>query len=190
MVNVKKAFSALIILVLLIAFAGTVFYYNSVVSGDNSKIESLKNEISNLTSQVANMSSQITNLTSQITDLTSANLVTALGIKDTHNPLLQYNFLLVTGSVNNTGKAMAYNAGLYVVAYAADGSLLVNMTLPVGGGWFGTDAEINAYVSNRFGVSSMELRSLFGGQATNVLLAIFHEGVVSNWTVKPVWTNS
>ncbi len=190
MVSFKKAYSALIIVVLLIAFAGTVFYYSMLVNNDKSKIESLKNEVTNLTSQVADMSSQITNLTGQITDLKIANLVTALAIRDTHNPLLEYNFLYVTGSVNNTGKAMAHNAGLYVVAYATDGSLLVNMTLPVGGGWFGTDAEISAYVSNRFGASSMELTNLFGGQATNVDLAIFHEGIVSNWTVKPVWTNS
>ena len=65
------------------------------------------------------------------------------------------------------------------------------MTVPLNGGTFGTNAEINSYLEkNNGGVSSLQLGLLYSGQTATIDLNIFHEGYVTNWTVTPVWTNS
>lgn len=83
----------------------------------------------------------------------------------------------------------AYNAGLKVIAYAANGILEINMTVPLDGA-FATDNTIansaksyfSAFYPLRFGNAYVN-----GNTAVNI--DIYHEGVVSNWTVTPVWTN-
>ena len=120
----------------------------------------LNNKIVNLKDEIANLNSQISNLTGQVTNLKSAYLVAALGAAEIpYNSSLNwgptpYNHLYITGSVNNTGEGTAYNAGLRVVAYYADGTLGVNMTVPLSGGIFGTDAATQSYVSTNYGSSS------------------------------------
>ena len=100
----SKAVSVLVVAILVVsAIAGTIFYYNGVVSDGNSEIALMKsnianliNEITNLNNEIINQSSEIANLNSQIsnlqgqlanlndqaTKLISANLVTALGITE------------------------------------------------------------------------------------------------------------
>lgn len=145
-------------------------------------------------------------------------LVTALNIVEMENNSMNmamfpeiettyfYDCLWIKGSITNTGKETAYNAGLKVIAYDAKGTLQINMTVPLTNGAFGTSNATNAFVLNhhRIGtytkfeaspwkvdnIGSMELGSLNSGQTANVTLAILHEVTVSNWTVTPVWTNS
>ena len=187
------AVSVLIVATLFVcAIAGTIFYYNGVVNDKNSKIASLNNEIANLNSQISNLKGQLTNLTGQTTNLTSAYLVTALGVAEVPfnspdnmpTPLL-YNHLYIEGSVTNTGETTAYNAGLHVDAYAANGTLLINMTVFLGDGTFGTDPSTDIY-----GVGGTQLGSLGSGQTATIDLSIFHEGTAINWNVTAVWTNS
>jgi hypothetical protein len=195
MENIIKTKSAFVISMLFVALiAGTVIFFSEVLNNKNSKIDSLNNEITDLNNEIANQTSQISSLKGQIIILTSANLETALGVTDvpydsSHNmpsPLL-YNHLFITGSVNNTGKGIAYNAGLNVVAYAANGTLEINMTVSLVGNsaTFGTDAATAIY-----GNDSLHLGNLFSTQSADIALGIFHKGAVSNWTVTPVWTNS
>ena len=197
------AVSVLIAILFVSAIAGTIFYYNGVVNDRNSQIASLNNEI-------ANQNAQISNLTAQVENLTSAYLVTALGATEiplgateiiSNNPFgidfpfqNMYNHLYITGSVTNTGVGTAYNAGLHVVAYDATGTLEINMTVPLGYdqyGAFGTDAAIDSWIlSSPYGLSSLQLITLDSGQNMPIILNIFHEGTVTNWTITPVWTNS
>jgi hypothetical protein len=186
------------------AVAGTIVYCNAVIKDANSKIASLNGQIANLNSKVSNLKGQAANLNSRLINLTSANLVAALGVTevpyDSPNnfptPLL-YNHLYISGSVSNTGEGIAYDAGLHVVAYAANGAVEVNMTVPLDGTVnvtgsentdfapvFGTDAATQIY-----GNDSLQLGNLYGGQTASISLGIFHEGVVTNWTVTPVWVD-
>jgi outer membrane murein-binding lipoprotein Lpp len=176
------------------AIAETIFYYSGKINDSNPKIANLNNEIANLNSQISNLESQLRNLTGQLTNLTSAYLVTALGVTDVpysypQMPINQpYNHLYISGSVTNTGKGTAYNAGLNVVAYD-NGTLEINMTVPLGDGVFGSDTKTNGYVTSNFGNSSLQLGILYSRQTATIDLAIYHEGTVTNWTVTPVWTN-
>jgi cell division protein FtsL len=208
--NKRKAISALIVAILFVsAITGTIFYYNGIIDSKNSKITSLnneianlKNEMANLTSQISNLKGQVANLSGQVTNLTSANIETALGITEVpydspHNmpSPMQYSHLHITGSVNNTGQGTAYNAGLDVVAYDADGALLLNMTVPLdNGAVFGTDTQINSYLTdNYYSLSSTQLSILYSGQTATIVIDIFHEGTFSNsssYKIMPVWTNS
>jgi hypothetical protein len=134
-----------------ILFAGTIFYYSWVVNDGNSQIASLNTQITNHNSEIANQKNEISNLTVQILSLkgqaaklsylTSANLVTTLGITEVPGGSSSYmgglvstpvpfNYLFIEGSVINTGDGTAYNAGLHVVAYSANGTLEINMTVP------------------------------------------------------------
>ena len=208
--KINKATAALIVAILFVsALAGTIIYYNNILNDKNSKIALLKtqianlnnetanqnNRIANLTSQISNLASQVANLTGQATKLTpqTANLVTALNVFDgpaSTVKFLPFNCLYTSGSVTNTGKGTAYNAGLQVIAYTSSGILLINMTVPLGNHWYGTDSTTDVYVSSTGGNGSLQLGSLDNGQTANVILNIFHEGSVSNWTVTPVWTNT
>jgi hypothetical protein len=177
--KIRIAIIALIVAILFTsAIVGTVFYYDG--------------KISNLNSQISNLKSQLTNPT----NLTSANLVTGLGItKVPYNiPAFPYNFLDITGSVTNTGKSTAYNAGLNVVAYNATGALGINLTVSLSSGTFGTDKATDAYVSRYYpsNSSSQFEKILDSGQTHTISINILYEGNVSisNWTVTPVWTNS
>lgn len=183
----KKIIAILVLITILFAssIAGTLFYFNGVVNSENSKISSLKGEITN-------QNSQLSNLTAQVTNLTTVNLVASVGINEIlSNP---YNYLNITGSVNNTGEATAYNAGLLVVAYTATGTLEINMTFPLDTGEiFGADAAINSWISSYYYgyyALSLPLGDLGGGLTTPIDLGIYHEGTVTNWTITPVWTNS
>ena len=205
------AVSVLIAILFVSAFAGTIFYYNSVLNQKDSQIANQNNEIANLTSQISN-------LTAVITNLTSANLVTALNVTEEPNnsDLVQmfpsipvtsvpYDSLWINGSITNSGHVTAYSAGLHVLAYASDGVLEINMTVPlVTNAVYGTDGATDALIlsnprlsegndigSVHFGqIGSLQLGSLAVGQTGNVFLAIYHEGTVTNWSVTPVWTNT
>ena len=193
--KIKIAISVLIVAILFVsAIEETVVYYN--------------NKISNLNSQISKLNDIITNLP-------TAHLVASLGIiemqgnestamgKPTPVP---YNYLQITGFVNNTGENTAFNAGLHVVAYCKNGILEINVTVPLSGGIFGADNATNAFVLSKYGSYnyalgvyvgySVTLGVLYGDQkadfGSNFFggLSIFHEGTVTNWTVTPVWTNT
>ena len=180
------------------AIAETVSYYNGEISSKKSKIALLNDKIANLTNQISN-------LNSRLADLTNAHLVAALGATEIpynspyNGVALPYNHLYITGSVTNTGEITAYNAGLHVVAYNSTGTLEINMTVPLTssgtmyGAVFGTDAATDNYVSSEYdmyGPSSTQLITLDSGQNRAIMINIFHEGNVTNWTITPVWTNS
>jgi hypothetical protein len=173
--------------------AGTVTYYNGVLEGKNSKIASLNTQIGSLTSQGTNLTSAKANPTSQLTNLTSANLVAELGVSEVSNTSSisrSYNRLFIEGSVTDNGQDEALNAGVHVLAYAADGTLEINMTIPLTHGEFGTNEAIYSYICSfdPYCASSPKLGNLSSGQSADVNLDIYHEGTVTNWTVTPVWT--
>ena len=171
-------------LIFVIIFAGVSSYYFYTIYNQDSKI--------------AQLNTQEQNLKGQITNLTTAYLKTALEENEiitsdyAATQSLPYNYLYVSGTVTNTGGGKAFNAGLHVTAYNAAGTLEINMTFPLSGGTFGTDSKIDAYATNSQwgGVSSLQLGNLAGGETVTSNILIFHEGIVSNWTVTPVWTNS
>jgi hypothetical protein len=105
-----------------------------------------------------------------------------------------FNDLYLNGSVINNGGGAAFSAGLHVLAYAANGTVEVNMTVPlVNGEWvYGTDATTDAYASNYYKsyLGSLQLETLKSGQTVTFDLSFYHEGIASNWTVTPVWTNT
>jgi hypothetical protein len=178
----------------------------------------LEQQVEKENSQISNLTCQVTNLRNEITNLTSANLWSMLNVTEEPNnsdlvqtfptiPVVSvpFNSLWINGSVTNTGHVTAYNAGLHVVGYASDGTLEVNMTVPlVTNAVYGTDTAIDALILNNprliegndigalhFGqIGPLQLGSLAVGQTGKVFLAIYHEGVVTNWTVTPVWTNT
>jgi len=166
----NKKFIPVAVLILALLLLGTVFYYNE----------------------------DITNRNSKGTNLDVANVIADLNITEIPRDYpynvpspLPYNYLYITGSAANTGEDTAYNAGLHVAAYNAAGELEINLTVPlVNGATFGSDAATEAYVSNSYANSSQQLGSLNSQQNLTIEVGIFHEGVVSNWNVTPVWTDS
>lgn len=197
MVSKRKAASVLAITILLCAFVATTIYLTTREAADQTH-GSIVNEQANLQAQISSLKKQLANLTEIINNLTSANLVASLethemlGAKSTYmgglvaNPLL-YNYVWIEGSVANTAKGNAYKAGLQIVGYTDDGILAVNLTVPFTGSTFGTDNATNAFVLETYGNSSLVLQTLDGDQRTNVNLNIFHEGLISNWSVTPVY---
>ena len=200
------------------AFSATIFYYNSLLNQRNSKIDSLNSQIINQNNIIANLTSQVANLSSVVHDLTSAKLVSTINVtEEPDNSDLMQQFpaipvtsipfysLWINGSITNAGHVTAHKAGLQVVAYSSDGTLEINMTVPfVVNAVYGTDDATRSLILNNprtgegndigsvhFGqIGSLQLGSLDVGQTANVFLVIYHEGIVANWTVTPVWTNT
>ena len=172
-----------VLLIFVVIFAGVLSYYFYAIFNQDSKI--------------AQLNTKKQNLEGQLTNLTTAHLATALQENEiitsdyAATKSIPYNYLYVSGAVTNTEGGKAFNAGLHVTAFSAEGILEINMSFPLTGGIFGTNSAIDAYVeSSRGGVSSLQLGNLAGGEPEEVNIQIFHEGVVSNWTVTPVWTNT
>ncbi len=200
--SVIKFLTVLGVLAVLFAsvIAGTIVYYNGVVKDRDAKISSLNSQIVDLNNELTNLSGKI-GVFGQA-NLTSPNLVTALGVTEiassssaTMQGTIEYNRLWISGSVNNTGEGTAFNAGLHVVAYAANGTAEVDLTVPLNNNdvvTYATDAATAAwaYGANGDNNPSYFLPSLGGGGTAIVGINIFHEGTVINWTVTPVWTNT
>lgn len=187
--KLRIAITALIVTILFVgAIAGTIVYYNAILSEKNSKISLLNSEIPKLNIQISNLKNQIVNLT-------SPNLVTTLTTQEIleFSPeypggphyTIPYNFVQITGTVTNTGGGTAYNSGMHVVGYDLNGVLVANTTVPLGSGYFGSDTKTNAYSTggSHFG-------KLDSGQIANINENIVHEGTAYNWTVTPVWSIS
>ena len=159
-------------------------------SSTPSPVSNKDNETPSLLSQISDLKNQLTNVTSIITNLTSANLVTSLGITEvtgnssnfrgTATPV-PYNYLFIQGGVTNTGEGYAYNAGLHVVAYTANGTLEINMTVPLG--------QSNTYVATTYPNNQPTLSTLHSLEGSSIGITIYTEDLVTNWNVTPVWTN-
>ena len=199
------AISVLIAILVVGAFVGTIFYFNSEIANLNSQISNIKSQLTNVTGQLAN-------LTSELTSLTSANLVTSLTVTEVPYNYNNYtghelfNYLYIAGNATNTGRGTAYNTGLHVVAYTATGILEIDMTVPLGAGGYGygvnnsTHALGTTYTPNSPHISLLSpdvpatpittLGSNPGFNVAFIYIAIYHEGTAANWTITPVWTNS
>ncbi len=186
----KIAISLLMIIALFVsAIAGTIYYYNGIINDRNSKINSLDSQIVNLNNEIANLSSKIGVF--GLENLTSPNLATKLGATEiAGNP---YNHLWISGTVTNTGEGTAFNAGLHVVASSVNGTIELNMTVPLNNNIvtnYGSGAvSSSAYIANGDNNPNYLLPSLAGGGTVVIGLNVFHEGTVANWTITPVWTN-
>ena len=135
------------VLVLVILFAGTIsvmiIYYNPLLASQNSKVTSLNAEINDQGAEISNLTSQVASFTAQ-----GANLTANLGVKEITNssvgPLeyLEFNTLFIKGTVANTGNIAALDAGLKIVAYSANSTLEINMTVPLvhGSNLYDTDS--------------------------------------------------
>ena len=195
--NKKIIIAAVLIAVLFVsAIVGTIFYYNGVVSDNGSKIASLNTRITNLNAQISILEGHA--------NIASSYLVTSLGIAEIPaqvglGGLQSYNHLWISGIVTNRGLSPAYHVG-FVFAYAANGKLEVNITVPLnplnnippsgGHEWVGTDAKINAWLVDNGDSSSLQLGNLDHGATAEVDIQIFHKDTVSSWTITPVCTNS
>ncbi len=188
------AITALAVAMLFVsAIAGTVIYYNTALNNKNSKIAFLQSQISNQNREIANLTSQI----DQEPNFTNPHIVAQLGVTEIGNgnalgdPYAwgDYWRLFIQGTAFNMGNNTAYNAGLKVVAYSGTGILEINMTVPLVNGYnYGTNSAIVSYLDN-YELGPLQLGNLTRGQYAIVDLDIYHEGVVANWTVTPVWTN-
>lgn len=185
MSKVRITTVTLIIAILFVSSLGYVIvYYDGKIDALNSKISMLNRTIDSFPKP---------NLTASLSvDEMLGNNSNAMG---TPTPI-PYNYLYITGSINNTGQGTAYNAGLNVIAFSANGIVEVNMTVPLSSeyfqnGIFGTDNATNTFISSKYGSSSLSLGVLDGKQTAYLgSISIVHEGLVTNWTVTPVWTNT
>jgi hypothetical protein len=209
--NIKiVAVSGLIAVLFVSSIAGTISYYNALLNSKQSKIASLENEIASQNSKIANLKSKVVHINAE-----EANLTLHLGVTEISNKTIQpsfesltYDALFIKGTVVNTGNLTAYDAGLRVAAYSANGTLEINMTVPLvhGGAFymgsdpyygdvidFGTDNATQALASeldSAIGSSdSLKLGVLGGGQTVPVNINILHEGIVTKWTISAIWTN-
>ncbi len=194
----KIAVTALVIAILVVsAFAGIAYYYNGLLANQDSKIASLNTQLQQQNNEIGNLTIQVSNLNQQISNLTTANLVPNLTIKEVakgynYGGTVPYNHLMISGSITNVGQGTAYNAGLQVMASASDGTLEINMTVPLlANAIYSTDNATMNFVGSHIGVYTQKLGYLLPNSSAYLTeIDIYHEGSVANWIVTPVWTNT
>jgi cell division protein FtsL len=190
--KVVKSVTFLVVTVLLITLLATTLYYNNLVSDKVSKISSLESQINNLNNEISSLKEKITGSKSQ-ENLTAPSLLTELGVTEIAGSEGLNNRLWIQGTVTNLGEGTAFNAGLHVVASSANGTIVLNMTVPLNNNSavsYGSQAaSLSAYVSNGDNNPSYFLPSLAGGGIAVVGINVFHVGIASNWTVTAVWTD-
>ncbi len=151
---------------------------NSRVADQNQQITGQEHQIADLNATINDLNNQITNLQGNLSKYT-AQLNTALGIKELVDNTTYAHYLYIRGSVTNNGVTEAYNAGLHVVGYGANHEVLIDMISSVEGGTFQSGFT-----------SAQTLSQLYPTQSASTMLAIYHQGTVVDWDITPVWTNS
>lgn len=184
MSKIRTAITALIVVVLFVSAIAETAIYNTALNNKNSKIVLLQSQISNQKKEIANLTSQI----AVQPDLSKPHLITELGVTELETDWGPSWRLFIQGSAYNMGNSTAYNAGLRVEAYSGTGILEINMTVPFVNGYnYGTDSSITSQLTQ---LGPAQLGNLTSDQAVMIDLDIYHEGVVTNWSVTPVWTIS
>lgn len=165
--------------VALVGMASLIFtVYIPQIDSQNSYIADQNRQIADLNATVGDLNNQVKDLQENLSKYT-AQLNTALGIKELVDNNTNVHYLYIRGSVTNAGVTAAYNAGLHVIGYGSNHEVLIDMTSPVEGGTFQT-----GFTSSQF------LSQLYPTQAQSTILAIYHSGTVVSWEIKAVWTNS
>jgi hypothetical protein len=156
-----------------------------------------------------NLKKQISTLDDELASYKTANLETALGITEIQTAIPSIrnspsidspdvgNFKVwsnvwITGSVFNSGKSMAYNAGLRVLAFENNSNLLMNTTVPLMSGTFSYN-DNESLIPDITQPTPFVFGNILSQQNTTVRISIYHEGTFSNSTTYeliPVWTNS
>lgn len=176
---------AVLLVITIASFTGALLYLYSQVNFRDSELvechttmdQQYQNE-AQLNSQINSLSTQIASLNGQIDNLKgvmTANLVTSLGIHeilnnatyDPNNPST-FNYLYITGTVTNTGVVTADSAALIIVAYQANGNMVANQTVTLGD------------------IAPEQVVTYPGNDG----ITVQHQGIATNWTITPVWTNA
>jgi len=166
-----------LIIILVIAIAGVVVYYNS--------------RLTDLNGQITTLNNQISGIKSQINSLNAPYLVTALGIHEINNGTfnvgngekINSNALSISGTITNEGKATAYQVGLQVVAQNFYGDTVINMTVPLEG--------VNGTASVPNGDNLPLTLSIDPTQSQPLLINILCQNdVPTSWTINPVCTTT
>jgi hypothetical protein len=187
-----KFVAILVVAVLLITLLFTILYYNNIVSDNNSKISALESQVNYLNNEIDGLMEK-TNGSSGAGNLTAPSLYTSLGVTEITGTNGLNNRLWIQGIVTNLGEGTAFNSGLHITAHSSNGTIVLNITVPLNNNnvvnYASKEASQSAYVSNGDNYPSYFLTSLAGGGTAVIGINVFHIGTASNWTVTPIWTD-
>jgi hypothetical protein len=176
--NKQISVNAMIVVVIIFvaAIAGTLIYFNQMITQKNSEIASLNAQLDVMNSQVSN--------------LNKPNLVTSLSIGVQQDATVSVNgvemtgnALYIDGSITNQGKTTAYNVKLNVVAKDVYGSTVVDMTVPVWGNF--VPGEDPSLLNSGNPVSINPIQTM-----NYVNIKILCQSVPVTWNITPVCANS
>ena len=144
---------------------------------------------------------QVYSFNQEINILKSANLTTALGIVEIPPHyysseiwwVSNFSYIWVTGWVFNSGAGIGENAGLEVLAFDKENSVLMNYTVPIVSDGVFSINENKTLIPYYQHLTPLEFGNVLGQQNATVRLSIFHEGSFPNSTryeINPVWENN
>jgi hypothetical protein len=156
-------------IVFIIGFIGLVAFYSNELDNRDSEIENLRIIVDDKDIQIVGLKSDlkanlsiIDNLNNQISDLKAANLVWTNFEVSTNG-----GFFIVSGFLCNTGEEPAYHTRFHIVAYAINGTKVIDGYPP---------AEIGTIGGKQI-ISTNNARAIYYGG-----------GLLANWTITPEWT--
>jgi uncharacterized coiled-coil protein SlyX len=157
--------------------------YSPQINSQAATIAEQGQQISHLNQTVTDLNGQVEDLQGQLQALReryTANIITALGVKDVSSTNSSLRHLFIQGTVSNTGVVAAVNAGLQIKGYGANHEVLIDLT-----------TSLDSYATYQDGFSSTpSLATLYPTQSQTINIAIYHQGTVVEWTITPIYENA
>jgi TolA-binding protein len=156
----------------LIGCAALIFVvYSPQIDSQAALLAEQDQQITHLNQTVADLNGQISDLQGQLQQLReryTANIMTALGVKDVASDDSSLRHLFIQGTVTNTGVVAAVNAGLQIKGYGANHELLIDLT-----------TSFDSYATYQDGFTSASSRATLAPTQTQTInIAIYHQGTV------------
>jgi vacuolar-type H+-ATPase subunit I/STV1 len=140
----------------------TVQTLTETITQKNNLIEQKNDEIISLNNETSSLNSQIEEIEAEASRSRATVVVEDLNVEDLN--FSSYNTLRVSCRLNNTGEGTAFNTGLLVRAYNAEGRAIETIYQTV---W------------------------LSPGSVQDVIFSINYEGSpIQSWEITPIWANT
>jgi TolA-binding protein len=157
--------------------------YSPQIDSQQAMIVKQDQQITHLNQTIVDLNEQVEDLQGQLQTLReryTANIITALGVKDMASDDSSLRHLFIQGTVSNTGVVAAINAGLQIKGYGSNHEVLIDLT-----------TSFDSYATYQDGFTSTKsLATLAPTQSQSINIAIYHQGTVVDWTITPVYNDA
>jgi uncharacterized protein YoxC len=191
--KLKVALAALCV-VFIVATAGSIVYYNYVLSDRGTQISALNAQVASLTNQVKQLNETVNELNAEIGPKNAqiSNLNSQIASLNSQIDALNQQIANVTSQEENKPNIVVQNLSVQDQRSTSSNSLSISCRLVNTGGSTAYGAYLHVVAINTEGTAIDDQHS-FGGLTPNVGLLLDYSinytgSPIQTWSVTPIWT--